>query len=75
MLLMVSGQRMWRIHLRQLFRNVWVFLFEVLCVLQVSALYSSTDFMLESDSWTLGVRVSFLDAQMSEEPSFYWVKM
>lgn len=75
MLLMVSGLRLWRLLLRQLFRNVWVFLFEVLFVLQVSALYSSTDLMLELNSWILGVRVCFLDAQMSKEPSFYWVKM
>ena len=47
LLLMVLGQRIWRILLRQLFIKVCNLLMVVLVVLHVSAPYNSTDFTLE----------------------------
>lgn len=63
-LLIVSGQRMWRILLRQVLMKVWILLLVALVVLQVSAPYSSTDFTLELNSLILVVKVSSLEAQM-----------
>ena len=50
---MLSGQRIRRIILRQLLRNVWIFFVVFTVVLQLSAPYSSTDFTLELNSWIL----------------------
>ena len=43
MLLMVTGQWIWRIHLRQVAMNVWIFFIVVTMVLHVSALTLNED--------------------------------
>jgi len=64
LLLMVFGQRIWRILLRQLLIKVCNFLVVVLVILHVSAPYSSTDFTLELNRRIFVYNDNTLELQM-----------
>lgn len=69
-LLMVSGQQIWRILLRQLFMKVCTLQVVVLFTLHVSAPYSKTDFTLE-----LNIRILvFKDSSLEVHIFFSWMK-
>jgi hypothetical protein len=63
-LLILSGQRIFRIFLRQVLMKIWIFFMVVMVVLQVSSPYSNIGFTMVLKSLILAVMLISLDPQM-----------